>query len=180
MARTNKSVYLVLGLLADRPKSGYDIKQEVEEVIGHFWKESFGQIYPVLARLAREGLVKKGKSTNGGRQRNVFAITAKGRLELDQWLRLPPEPESVRSELLLKVFFGHVVPPTVLVAHLEAFRERNKAFRQLLARGASELEAEKMAPEARQAIALSMRLGDLVAQARLKWADEAIRELTSR
>jgi PadR family transcriptional regulator, regulatory protein AphA len=174
MPRTNKSTYLVLGLLADQPKSGYDIKRDVEQVIGHFWKESFGQIYPVLDRLARQGLIRKNRSSTTGRQRNVFSITPKGQLELDRWLRAAPEPESVRNELLLKVFFGHRLPAAVLIEHVLALRERTEAFERLLAAGASEIASEDLDPRARTMMGLTLRLGVLVAQARLQWAREAL------
>ena len=50
MAKENRSKYAVLGMLATGPKSGYDIKQTIETSIGHFWNESYGQIYPILKR----------------------------------------------------------------------------------------------------------------------------------
>ena len=179
MARTNKSVYLVLGLLAGGEKSGYDIKRDVEEVIGHFWKESYGQIYPVLSELARKGFIRRARSTGGGR-RNVFSITARGREELERWLAEPAEPESVRNEMLLKVFFGHSVAPSVIVSHIEAFRARNEDFLATLRRGASELDDEELTAEARRAVELSLRLGELIAEARLQWAGEALRTLSRR
>ena len=37
--------------------SGYDIKREIEQSIGHFRRESYGQSYPVLRRLEVGGLV---------------------------------------------------------------------------------------------------------------------------
>ena len=50
--------YAVLGMLALGPGSGYDLKKRVEGSIAHFWSESYGQIYPILAHLASQGLVR--------------------------------------------------------------------------------------------------------------------------
>ena len=52
-------MYAILGFLAQRPMSGYDIKRSVEESVDNFWSESFGQIYPILRRLAEQGMVEK-------------------------------------------------------------------------------------------------------------------------
>src|SRR5262249_13920193 len=95
MSRANRTEYVILGLLSSAPKSGYAIKKEVEEVIGHFWKESFGQIYPALERLQAQGLVQRDPEPAGQRRRFVYTITASGREALRAWLATPPEPDPV-------------------------------------------------------------------------------------
>ena len=47
--------WALLGLLYQRPRSGYDLKQAVDRSIRHFWAASYGQIYPELARLEAAG-----------------------------------------------------------------------------------------------------------------------------
>ena len=49
----------LLGLLSLGPMSGYDIRQLIPRSIGHFWSESYGQIYPGLKRLSAAGFVEK-------------------------------------------------------------------------------------------------------------------------
>jgi DNA-binding PadR family transcriptional regulator len=71
--------YVILGLLYERPGSGYDIKQTADHSTRHFWAISFGQIYPELKRLTEEGLVEVEESPTGSRQRNVYRITDAGR-----------------------------------------------------------------------------------------------------
>src|SRR5262249_14688905 len=124
MSRANRTEYVILGLLSSAPKSGYAIKNEVEEVIGHFWRESFGQIYPALERLQARGFVQRDSEPAGQRRRFVYTITASGREELRAWLAAPPEPDPVRYELLLKLFFGRNAAPDVLARHVSAYRER--------------------------------------------------------
>jgi PadR family transcriptional regulator, regulatory protein AphA len=65
MATANRTSYAILGLLSQGPKSGYEIKQVVERTISHFWKESYGHLYPTLSRLMDEGLVRR--EAEGGR-----------------------------------------------------------------------------------------------------------------
>ena len=42
---------VILGMLAARPRSGYEIKQLVDNSARFFWAASYGQIYPELNRL---------------------------------------------------------------------------------------------------------------------------------
>ena len=48
---TTAVTWAVLGLLVQRPRSGYELKQSVDRTIRHFWAASYGQIYPELKRL---------------------------------------------------------------------------------------------------------------------------------
>ena len=41
---------VILGMLAARPRSGYEIKQLVDSSARFFWAASYGQIYPELKR----------------------------------------------------------------------------------------------------------------------------------
>jgi ABC-type antimicrobial peptide transport system permease subunit len=51
MAKENKARFVILGLLAHEPMSGYDIKKRIEYSISNFYDISYGQIYPELARM---------------------------------------------------------------------------------------------------------------------------------
>src|SRR3954468_7081379 len=70
---------VILGLLAHQPFSGYDMKQAVDRSTRFFWAGSYGQIYPELRRLEREGLIEGEDAPNGGRTRRVYRLTAGGR-----------------------------------------------------------------------------------------------------
>src|SRR5688500_9951732 len=138
MARENKTRYVVLGLLSTGPKSGYDISKEVHAAIRHFWRESFGQIYPMLSRLCDEGLVGRTTADNGARARHVYRITAAGRTELENWLPEPTEPESIRLELLLTLYYGSISTPDDMIRLVEEFLARNEH----LVESFTEMEAE--------------------------------------
>ena len=53
MSRQSQTEVAVLGALSVEPMSGYAARRAITETLGHFWSESFGQIYPTLASLAR-------------------------------------------------------------------------------------------------------------------------------
>ena len=63
--------YALLGLLARRALSGYDLAREMKRPVGYFWQARHSQIYPQLARLEALGLVAHGwwRSTTGRTRR---------------------------------------------------------------------------------------------------------------
>jgi DNA-binding PadR family transcriptional regulator len=65
----------VLLLLAEEPRNGYALMQEIEERSEGVWRPSPGSIYPALAQLEDEGLVEATKEGSG----RVFALTDAGR-----------------------------------------------------------------------------------------------------
>ena len=122
MSAKSRTAQAILGFLTWGPKSGYDIKKAVEGSIGAFWSESFGQIYPALARLAERGwAVRVDAPPTGRRPQHTYAITDAGREELRGWLAEPVASAPPRNELLLKLFFGRTVDRAACVAHVRAF-----------------------------------------------------------
>ena len=51
------ATWAVLGLIALKPRSGYDVKRIIDTSIRHFWAASYGQIYPELKRLEEVGWI---------------------------------------------------------------------------------------------------------------------------
>lgn len=68
----------VLRLLSERPMHGYELISEFEERSGGRWRPSPGSVYPLLAQLEDEGLVRS--IDDGGRKR--FELTDEGRMWL--------------------------------------------------------------------------------------------------
>jgi DNA-binding PadR family transcriptional regulator len=65
-----------LALLAEEPRNGYQIIQEIGERSGGVWQPSPGSVYPALQQLEDEGLIE-AETPEGGRRR--YALTAEGR-----------------------------------------------------------------------------------------------------
>ena len=131
MARYQRTPYVILGLLrlsADEPRSGYEIKKVIDSIISHFWSESHGQLYPVLKRLAKDGLIRAVAAKANVRKKVLYSITAKGKAHLRTWLEAPVEISKPRDELILKLFFGNHTDVTVLQHHLRANRNRAQAI----------------------------------------------------
>jgi DNA-binding PadR family transcriptional regulator len=64
-----------LSLLAEGPRNGYQIIQEIAERSGGLWRPSPGSVYPALQQLEDEGLIRADES--GGRK--LFHLTDEGR-----------------------------------------------------------------------------------------------------
>jgi PadR family transcriptional regulator, regulatory protein AphA len=66
--RSSSSREVLLGL-----SSGYDLGLTIRESVGHFWNESYGQIYPNLKKLANDGFVTcKTDRQKGKPDRRLF------------------------------------------------------------------------------------------------------------
>jgi PadR family transcriptional regulator, regulatory protein AphA len=117
--RRSRTRYLILGLLSEGPKSGYDLAKITRDRFRFFWSESYGQIYPELRALSAEALVVRGEEA-GSRGRRTWAIAPKGRAALRAWLEDPECANAARLETVLKAYFAFAAPGS-LGPTLEAF-----------------------------------------------------------
>lgn len=103
---------VILGMLAARPRSGYEIKSLVDGSARFFWAASYGQIYPELKRLEKAELITGADAPQGARRRTVYRLTAAGKRAARQWIEAPPEVFELRDEGLLELFFAGSIAPT--------------------------------------------------------------------
>jgi len=89
-AELGAPAYVVLGMVRLGARSGYEIKQLVENSIRFFWTISQAQIYPSLQLLEQAGFVTGRADPQGRRPRRVFDITAAGEAALRDWLAGTP------------------------------------------------------------------------------------------
>lgn len=178
MPKPNRTRQALLGFLARRPRSGYDIRRAIDASTSNFWQESYGQIYPMLRRLEEEGLATRTtKAGRGGRTRHVYAITEDGRQELHRWLEEPTDPEVVRHELLLKLFFGREVGPDVCIRQLEAYGAREREFIEKYEAIAADLEATAADDPELPYWLMTLRFGLSRRRAALDWCEQTLAEL---
>ena len=129
----NTTSFAILGALAVRPASGYDLKKFLEQQIGHFWKISYGQVYPLLKLLAQSKLASVKEQTQKGRPpRYLYKITPLGTEELRSWLHssLDIESPNLDRDVMLRLFFGRFCEAnmrTRQVAQLKAWAEARAA-----------------------------------------------------
>ena len=174
MPRVNRTRFAILGMLMSGPKSGYDLKQDFEQQISHFWSESLGQIYPALHRLHDEGLVSVRTQRGPGRpERKVYRITKAGEDVFRTWLSQPAAASGVRNELLLKVFFGPEMSPAQVLDHIQRFEAHQRELRSLYQLFEKEIEQRPSSSERKLYWRLAIASGRHVNRARLAWCREA-------
>jgi DNA-binding PadR family transcriptional regulator len=98
---------IILGFLSYGEMSGYDIKQAFSNSIGFFYDASFGAIYPALRKLEEEGYVTKQEVIQSGKPNKIlYSITEAGREAFRKEIQTPILPPVLRSDMLVKIFFG--------------------------------------------------------------------------
>ena len=70
--------YGVLGLLAEEPLHGYEVKNRFEAMLGGTWEVNIGQVYTTLQRLERDGLVRP-VGARGDRGKLLYELSDPGR-----------------------------------------------------------------------------------------------------
>lgn len=116
--------FALLGLLARGPRTGYELSRSLTRPISLFWHARHSQVYPELARLRDDGLVRYEVIEGPGpRDTKRYEATGAGRDALRGWLAEPAAPEPARDEFLLKVWSIHLLDPDAAVAMVEARRD---------------------------------------------------------
>jgi DNA-binding PadR family transcriptional regulator len=164
MEDRNGTAYVVLGMLGLGARTGYDVKNIVDKSARFFWAASYGQIYPELRRLEKEGLVEGRSAPSGGRKRREFQLTEKGRQELLDWLARPAWRSELRDESLLKLFFSDTLPREQALEQLRRRREGHEEFLAFL----REVEAEP-GGEDPPFVDLVLRYGIAYAEFNVEW-----------
>ena len=121
--------YAVLGLLAVRPWSTYELTRQMDRSLGRIWPRARSKLYEEPKKLVELGLARAASEASGRRNRTTYTITAKGRLALAGWLDEPGAGPVLEFEGLLKLFFGDHGSREAAQASVEAARtwavERN-------------------------------------------------------
>ncbi|MET3920043.1 PadR family transcriptional regulator [Arthrobacter sp. UYEF20] len=171
MARSDQTQTAVLGALSIMPMSGYALREEIKNTLGHFWSESFGQIYPALAELQRSGLVER-QGDAGGRS-SSYVLTAAGTVRLRELLAEPPQQNKPRNGVLLRLFFGHQLGPEA--CRRLVLETRSRAETQLAAMRAARAElADGNLGENSPFALITIAAGERSAQATIDWANDAL------
>ncbi|MDF2537239.1 MAG: putative transcriptional regulator [Herbinix sp.] len=178
MAIKNKTKYAILGVLCLKPCSGYDIKKFCDKTISHYWSENFGHIYPVLKQLQEEHFIQPSED-KASAKRNVFQITDEGKREFVEWLMLPPEIQSPRSELMLKLSFGNYIAIEHVIAMLGEVKDRNirnLAYYRELEGSYLTNDAAKKDPAFPYWLA-PLRHGILTSEVNIRWCEETVQNI---
>lgn len=179
--RKGRTEVAVLGALSVSPMTGYALRNAIRDVLGHFWSESFGQIYPTLNTLEDQGHVSRASSEAGRTGATHFEVTPTGLSRLKELLGEPIEPPRPRNGLLLRLFFGRHLGRSACMSLLEAARDEAQArltgFEAIRAEMATEVAAGLTSEVDQTYWTLTISAGEHAARATIAWADESLQTL---
>jgi DNA-binding PadR family transcriptional regulator len=132
-ARVSLLGYALLGLLHQRPSSGYALRKAFATTPLGTFSDSPGAIYPALSRLERQGLVRgRLESSAGLRQKQTFRVTPQGLAALEEWLERPlTRADVVRGmdEVMLRLaFMDGVIAPAASIRLLQSLARELSAY----------------------------------------------------
>lgn len=102
------TAYAVLGLLALRPWTGYELTQQAKRSLHLWWPKAESLLYAQPPRLVAAGLARVEVEQVGGRKRNLYTITRAGRIALRRWLATEPAEPQLNAEPLLRFAFANL------------------------------------------------------------------------
>jgi DNA-binding PadR family transcriptional regulator len=158
--------HMLLGLLKQESRHGYDLKNAFENLLGGTWPLNIGQVYTTLARLERDGLVESETVPQDLLpDRKVYTITPAGEEELEIWLT-EPASENIRlkNEFFIKLLVHRLVSSDEFNTLIWKQRHANM---QTLA----ELTSLRSEPSLEPVTNLLIEGAILQVEADLKWLD---------
>jgi PadR family transcriptional regulator, regulatory protein AphA len=161
--------FALLGLLAECPRTGYELTKHFQQSLAYVWPARHGQIYPELARLREEGLIELVEE--GPRRSKTYAATDAGVAQVRVWLRETEPERSIRNEAMLRVFFLWLLEPAdaerYLRAELDAHRARLAEYEEMASEPRSDSSKE-------QAFRVALEAGIRSRRAAVEWAEWAL------
>lgn len=177
--------FVLLGMLRE-PASGYDLKQRFQDSVRHFWAAELAQIYPLLARMEKQGLLRSHSvASEQGPPRRVYQRTRAGLEALADWLSQGPELRTERLSWLAQVFFLDQLKPAQRIQFFQQLRrDFQQHLRELEAVQSGWQEADPNYPDGLEDAdffpQLTLRLGMMKYQTIIQWCDECLARIAAR
>ena len=107
----------------------------------------------------------------------MYSLTAEGREQLRRWLKVPVAEAVPRNELLLKLFFGAQVSPSVSREHVQAYLESHQKELQIYGAIAKRLRKEEANDPQLPFWLMTLSMGRHRSAAMVKWCKETLEAL---
>lgn len=180
MKKENKSRYAILGMLFDKPRSGYEIRESMKISTAHFWQESDASIYPMLKKLESEKKVTAAHILRGKRASKMYKITSAGKHEFLDWMSMPAQIGTWRDELLLKLFFGATINKEEVLKHLEMHQNKLQEFKRRLEYVEKNILSTVQDKHPHKFFwVMTLNQGKAYVNAQLQWVQDSIKEVNA-
>jgi len=168
--------YFVLGLLAQQPMSGYDIKRFLKGLSWLIGSPSSGSLYPILRTLLEEQLVTVEIVPGVDRPpRKIYSISEGGRQALQTWVEQPSVPNTPLKAFAMRLFLADNFSPATLIAQLRQRRTQVAAHQAELAN-----MIKLMDEGSDMGLLMAMEYGSALAEAELSWLDNTLGEMSEQ
>ncbi len=168
--------HTVMSLLAHRACSGYEMAKEFEGSVGCFWQATHQQIYRELKKLEKLGwvsveVIPQGKPLD----KKVYHLTELGQQNLIEWIDQECDLGTIKENILVKIFSGHLVPGTVLIQQLEMHRRQHMKKLAIYEDVVEQFvdHPEKLPPDELGKY-MTLRRGIICEQEWIRWCEESI------
>ncbi len=164
----------ILGLLAQQPMSGYDVKRFLESLDWLIGSPSFGSVYPILHALLKDEWASVDVVHREGKPpRKVYSITEAGRRALQEWISQPVESDVSLKTFLMRLMLAGNLSHSELIAHLQQRRSQVEFHHASLEQDA---RAQDKSVDLGQRLAFDY--GSAAAAAELAWLDRTLEQLS--
>ncbi|RBI61592.1 PadR family transcriptional regulator [Halomicrococcus sp. NG-SE-24] len=99
--------YLVLELLDEKPRYGYEILKEIQDISGGHWEPSYGSVYPILYKFEEKGWAERIEREDEP-DRKYFELTDEGADELTEKRRESGEKAREFADVILGFYHVYV------------------------------------------------------------------------
>jgi PadR family transcriptional regulator AphA len=114
------TTYALLGLLAARSWTGYELTNQLRRSLRFVWASSEGHLYREQKRLIELGWATVEREPVGKRHRNRYTITPEGRSAMREWLGTEPGDLRLEIEGLVRMFYADQGSVEDLLSSMEA------------------------------------------------------------
>jgi len=104
--RATTTSFAILGLLAIKPWTTYDLIRQVDRSLRRMWPRTQSKLYEEPKKLVALGFAEATEERVGKRRRTWYAITPAGRAALAGWLAEPGDGPMLEFEQLVKIHFA--------------------------------------------------------------------------
>jgi DNA-binding PadR family transcriptional regulator len=162
--------HFILGLLSQKPMSGYDIKLYLESLDWLVGSPSFGAIYPALHSLLKDGLVTlEVVAYQTKPPRKIYTVSPAGKQTLDEWIQQPLLSGASTRSFVMRLLLSAHLSQEGLIAHL---RQRHRQVAEQLAALRQRMDETDRPSVKDQSLALDYGL--TIANTELAWLEDLI------
>lgn len=173
--------YAILGLLAIRPWSTYELTQLMRHpgaALRFVWPRAESNLYAEPKRLVEAGMVTAEVVWNGDRKRTVYSITRQGAAAVREWLATDPAPQRLESESALHILYANLGSKDDLLATIaRVAADAHEAIGELCDLAGEYARGEGRFPERIHVNTLLLTLLVEQARAAARWAQWATEEV---